>query len=283
VELLTAFDRALSAQREPGALVGSELQEAYRERYRDPQVVEAVTFWGESMRVVLPELVSCELHRYGLIEPGLTRAFIELIEPGMVVYDVGAHLGYHSLLASRLGAVVHAFEPAPATLPLLKHNLGGRAIVEERGVWAAPASLQLKDYGAGHSAVNTFLEPADDELGEPETTHEAELTTIDRYARETGAMPGFIKLDVEGAELQVLRGAAETIAAVSPVMTVEVGDTARDSREVLEHAIASGYDAFEMSPSGIDRHVLRDRYGYDNILLIPRSSDRAGPGSRSVS
>ena len=176
------------ARRSDG-LIGSPLRDLYAERYVMPTEATATTFWGEPMQVVLPELVSCELHRYGVIEPGLTALFLDVVSPGTVVYDVGAHHGYYSMLAAELGARVHTFEPSRAALPLLKANLEDRAVVWSIGVWSSEGTLPLKDFGPTHSALNSFLSAKGEEVGDPKVTYAASVTTIDRHVERTGDCP----------------------------------------------------------------------------------------------
>ena len=264
-----AFGRAVAAERRGRVPLRRRLRIGLA-RLR-PTVVSAATFWGDEMDVVLPELVSCEIYRYGIIEPGLSRAFLDLVEPGAVVYDVGAHLGYYSLLAARLGADVHAFEPAPETLSLLRRNAGARVTIAPQGVWESAGSLELKDFGARHSAVNTFLFSKDETLSDPARTHTVEVTTIDDYVSDSGEVPDVIKIDAEGAELEVLRGARRTIERHRPIITIEVGDSGGppQSRKVLDHAAALGYEPFDMSPEGRTPHILKETYDYGNVLLLP--------------
>ncbi len=253
-----------------GKPIGTPLQILYSQTYPRPVCTVATTFWGAEMQIVLPELVSCEIHRHGVIEPGLTALFIEAIDDGTVVYDVGAHLGYYSLLASSLGAKVHAFEPSKATLPMLRSNVGNDVTISATGLWSAETTLPFNDYGDRHSAVSTFLAPKDEEVGDPEAVYAVALTTIDRYAERTGAVPHLIKIDAEGAELEVLRGAARTIASAKPLITIEVGDAGQTdtSRQAIDFAAGLGYAPYEMTAAGTLPHAVRNTYSYGNILLV---------------
>lgn len=223
------------------------------------------------MQIVLPELVSCEIYQHGAIEPAVSALFIEVVERGTVVYDVGAHLGYYSVLAAALGGSVHAFEPSKGTLPVLETNVQGIATLIPKAVWKEQTVLQLKDFGARHSAINTFLSPRDEALGDPEATYAVETTTVDHYVEESGQLPRLIKIDAEGAELQVLQGAAATIESARPLITVEVGDTAQDrtSRSALEFALELGYTPYELHDQGVRPHTPQQFYEYGNLLLVP--------------
>ncbi|MFN2587659.1 MAG: FkbM family methyltransferase [Actinomycetota bacterium] len=266
-----------SLERRGGSPVGTPLRDLYARDNPAARPVETRTFWGAEMQVVLPELVSCEIHAYGLIEPALSAFFIEAIDSGTTVYDVGAHLGYYSLLAAALGGDVHAFEPSRDTVEILEANVVGAATVVPAAAWSGDGTLRLKDFGAAHSAVNTFLSSKDEDLVAPEVEYDVRALTLDGYARTTGTVPQLIKIDAEGAELQVLQGARETVRAVSPVISIEVGDTSRErtSRRAIDLAIDLGYVPYDLTGEGLRRHDLRDVYGHGNVLLVPAGAPRA--------
>jgi predicted methyltransferase len=80
------------------------------------------------MEVQLPESMSEQLVRFGLIEPDVTAYLLALLRFGDSFIDVGAHYGYHSLLAAQLvgpRGYVHAFEPTPSTRQVLMTNTTG--------------------------------------------------------------------------------------------------------------------------------------------------------------
>lgn len=263
-----AFDEAFG--RYSNGAVGTPLQEDYRLEWPEPKVVSAETFWGQPIDVTLPELVSCEIHRYGLIEPSLTALFIDRVTPASVFFDVGAHLGYYSMLATHLGAEVHAFEPSKATLATLRKNLGKHVHLIAKGAWRSEGMLELKDFGSEHSAVNTFVSSRDEDLEEPDTSYPVSVTSIDRHVAETGAVPDLIKIDAEGAELEVLRGATTTLMEARPMVTIEVGDTEtkKHSRAAIEYAQDLGYSPFDVGIEELRPHTIRENYGYGNIVLI---------------
>ncbi|MDQ4024723.1 MAG: FkbM family methyltransferase [Actinomycetota bacterium] len=266
------FRTALARRR--GALVGTPLRDVYTGSYGEATVAQATTFWGARMQVVLPELVSCEIHAHGLIEPALTALLIEVANERSVVYDVGAHIGYYSVLARARGATVHAFEPSRDTLEVLLDNVPDDVVVAGMGLWSEETSLRFQDFGPRHSAVNTFLSPKDENLAEPELTYDVGVTTIDRYVERTGDVPTIVKIDAEGAELQVLQGGETTIRKTQPLITLEVGDTSssRTSRGAVELALELGYVAYELTGGGLHPHVLGDAYGYGNLVMVPRSA-----------
>ena len=119
-------------------------------------------FTGQRLRVVLPEIVGTQLYRQGFIEPSVSRVLIEHLRPGGVFFDVGAQYGYHSLLAAALvgpGGTVVAFEPGRGAFRLLAQNVTGvpGVITEAMALSIRSGTLEMRDFGPGHSALNTVL------------------------------------------------------------------------------------------------------------------------------
>ena len=130
------------------------------------------------------------------------------VQPGAVVLDVGAHLGYYTRIFSQLvgeSGVVFAFEPCPENYPILKHNLSAasfhnvkiinKAVSEQNG----SASLFISSGHSMHSLNAGF----EDEQGKVDV----ETIALDSFFAENNIdNVDFIKIDVEGAEPLVLRG-----------------------------------------------------------------------------
>jgi FkbM family methyltransferase len=142
-----------------------------------------------------------------------TRLFRELLKPGMVVVDVGANIGYFSLLASTLvgpNGRVHAFEPDPVNCGLLRKNVRMNHTSNIKVVQAAlssndePIHLFLNSDNKGDHRIW-------EQSGESRTKITVTATTLDQYLKETATVPNFIKIDVQGAEGYVIEGMADTI------------------------------------------------------------------------
>lgn len=237
--------------------------------------VVAPLFFGPEMTVVLPEIVSIELYRHGMFEPALTEMVARLLRPGDLFYDVGAHLGYYSILASEIvgpaGAVV-SFEPTPRTRALLTRNLAGyaQAQVRPEAAWFEPAELAFNDYGWRMSAYNSF---SNGRLAETAQPLKVRARPLDAVIADAGRAPDLIKIDAEAAELYVLQGLAETMREAAPYITVETGDFtagAPTTREVIEYAAELGYRPYELCSAGFVPHVPQAHYGYSNLLLAKR-------------
>ncbi|HEY7003498.1 MAG TPA: FkbM family methyltransferase [Gaiellaceae bacterium] len=147
-----------------------------------------------------------------------------LLRPGDFVVDVGANLGWFTLLmaaAVEPGGEVWAVEPMPPILPALRRNLALNESLDVRpfevalGAGTGVAEIHVfSGLPHGHASTST-LDRSD------YTAHEVELTTLDLLL--DGRVPAFVKLDVEGSELAVLRGSAATCAAeCPPIWMIEV-------------------------------------------------------------
>jgi FkbM family methyltransferase len=154
----------------------------------------------------------------GKFEADKVRALQQLLKPGMTFVDVGANKGDFTLLAAKMmgdrGRII-AFEPVPDNLHWLRKSIalnGYRSIeVVEIALSdsAGRALIHLGPFSGWHSLLDT-------EGGTGETI-EVETQTLDAFLEERGASADVIKIDVEGAELQVLKGAERTLAAGRPL------------------------------------------------------------------
>jgi len=234
------------------------------------------------MTVVLPEPVSRWILKYGFYEEALTSMVLAHLRPGDTFCDVGSHFGYFSLLAHRIvgeRGEVHSFEPTPSTFRILEENVGQKRAVRLNNVavFSDTCRLELTDYGTEFSAFNTVYggRLPEEELSSLEgVACEVNAVSLDRYVEDNGVVPTFVKVDAEGAEYEILTGMRQTIRAFRPTVSVEVGDMGvagvRLSRDVILGLMEEGYAALEYSDGAIREHRVRDRYEYDNILLVPK-------------
>jgi hypothetical protein len=129
-------------------------------------------------------------------EPITTRTFIEQIEPGDVVWDMGSQYGYFSQLAAELTGdptLVHTFEMSPYKCVRIQ---------------------RISDHRYGEDGLNVVEARVSD--------HESATdVTGDAYANQT-APPDFVKIDIEGAEVPGIRGLRETIEEHAPTLIVEM-------------------------------------------------------------
>lgn len=203
----------------------------------------------------------------GTYERHVVRAMRTLVRPGDVVYDVGAHVGYISLVLSRLvrrqGLVV-AFEPDIANGVLLEWNLRQNSTSNYRIVHAAvaatPGQVSFASFSK-YSAVGHILRP--------ETPGDADVVTVQAVSLDSVAFgtgeppPSFVKIDIEGGELEALTGASRLLAEYRPAVLVEVrsGDLWRDVAAFMR---GSGYTV-----EVLKGEPALEAQGYGEVLCRP--------------
>jgi FkbM family methyltransferase len=251
--------------------------------------VSARTFFGEEMRVVLPEESACQLWYYGFIEEDVTAFLLTYVREGMTVIDVGAHSGYFTLLASALvqpSGWVHAFEPARRTCARLRHNTRRHrnVTVQQQALWSSRTTRPFHEYGERYSTLNSVSNHRlIQEIGRVrQRSYDVECLSLDEYCTAAGIAPDFIKIDAETAEPQILRGSVHTLVRHRPIIAIEVwDDPARHSRDDITFLLNHGYEAFEYHMGAILPHHLRDGYEYTNLLFShPSAAKVLGRGPR---
>jgi FkbM family methyltransferase len=138
-----------------------------------------------------------------------------LIAPGSVVYDVGAHVGFYTLLFSELvgpaGRVV-AFEPNPRNVAYLKRHLKINDTTNAHVVEAAASDS---------TGIATFADDGVSFTGRLSSQGSLNVPTVtlDEFVqRENAPQPDYIKIDVEGAEYRVLHGADKLLGSAHPTI-----------------------------------------------------------------
>ena len=171
----------------------------------------------------------------------------QFVRPGDTVVDVGGNHGLYTYHLSRLvgpTGCVHTFEPMPPNLRILQHTIkrtslnnvllhpqacGDRA---DRQMFCMPLDHDIPQLGSAHQGSNGL-------------TFECEIVRLDDVI---GGRVSFLKIDVEGAELFVLRGAQRLLRDSRPVVQFEAaGETSHygyEEREVFEFLGTFGYCFF---------------------------------------
>lgn len=227
------------------------------------RVLVGRTSGGSPMALSMRDHQHRAIYFYGEHEPEITALFRRLVTQGSIVFDVGANVGYFSILSCELGATVHAFEPNPSIRALLTRSV--RLGTGEIKVVAAACSdhegtmpLYLSD--PGNTGMSSLNKPTEKHV-------EVDVITLDAYTRRTQAYPALIKIDVEGHEYEVLSGAKSLIETARPIVMAETGTV-----QTIE--LMSSYDY-------VPRRILRDGStvahngqlqlagGYENICFVP--------------
>jgi FkbM family methyltransferase len=156
------------------------------------------------------------------------------VRAGDTVLDCGANVGVFTRKALSQGAgLVVAIEPAPENVNCLRKTFeeeirAGRVIVYPKGVWDHDCELVLRTYDYQSGGDSVALKFPHSHAGPT-----VQLTTIDNLTSELKLQRAdFIKMDIEGAERQALRGAKQTVARFRPRMAISLEHTPTDAEEI---------------------------------------------------
>ena len=159
---------------------------------------------------------------------------VRYVKPGTVAYDLGANYGMHTLLLARLvgpAGRVYAFEPNPEICAALEEQLALNGFTMVQVIPKAVCD-QAGDawFDSGGSATGHLVSAtATTSATISATTYRVETISLDEFVLERkNPPPGFIKIDIEGAESAALRGAREMIARYRPVLLIELHNPAED-------------------------------------------------------
>jgi len=201
----------------------------------------------------------------GTYEPELADAAREFIRPGMIVYDVGANIGYVSLLlahAARPDGKVFAFEALPANIERIRRNielngLENRISLIPRAVADKGGELTFyvhESVGMGKVAGSA---------GRPQEQYQAEITvkalSLDEFVYQQGnPAPDVVKMDIEGGEVLALPGMKRILAEHQPLLLLELHgpESEEVAWKILKdagyslHQMTGGYPPIE-SPEGL--------------------------------
>jgi FkbM family methyltransferase len=194
------------------------------DRYRLPDRACVLNVQGFDLEVISPRRnrIGEALYCHGVWEQAVTDAIKETAKAGMTVLDVGADIGYYTVLLARLAGSgpVFAFEPIPKARDILHRNIERNAL---KNVAVSPFAL-------GSAAASAWLEQPFEKsrlnLNGAKTASGDVAVEIRRFDELAGTLGiqhvHFLKIDVEGAEHQVLMGMAHTIERDHPTCIIEV-------------------------------------------------------------
>lgn len=171
---------------------------------------------GLKMRCDVNKFIQRELFLFGSYEADDCRTWVHWARGAMTVFDVGANVGLYSLLAAHtsLRASIHAFEPTPVLSSAFDENIrlnGFENIINNRLAVGDRCGEVFLNFCSGSDASNEGMNFVTKEKLQ-ENNVIAESVTIDQYCHKNDiTRVDLMKLDVEGGEYAVLRGAAEML------------------------------------------------------------------------
>jgi len=213
----------------------------------------------------------------GYWEMWLTEVIAERVKPGMVVADIGANLGYYTVLMADLVGVagkVHAFEPNPRMVERMCMSLEvnglGRQVEVHNIALGEDENQRLMFVVPPHEPKNAYITPYGGTLPEGGTSLHAQRLDSSTAWREIE----FAKIDVEGAEQLVWAGARGLLenGKLKTVILEFAGARYTDPSGFLEQVLAPGFSLSYIDPvlgiSEISRQEVLDHDPFEDILLL---------------
>jgi FkbM family methyltransferase len=206
--------------------------------------------------------------RNGLIEETETKLVVDILnklsaKTGQLnFYDVGANSGYYGILAAYLGkgnTKTFSFEPLEEYVALIKetvrlNGLENQVMVLDTALGAKEEKLSIEVAGSGSSLVPGFL-------GEKTNNPHREITVSqldEQVTKNHLPLPHFIKIDVEGFELEVLKGGHKTISESLPILFIEVASSLnRTGGKYVNNQANQVFDL--LGELGYNAHIVKDK------------------------
>lgn len=237
-----------------------------RRRFRVPETgTPIVTFaGGVRLRLDLRESLQRDFY-FGLSDQRELRLVTDRLRAGGDFVDVGAHVGMYTVRAAielRGRGRVLSFEPNPSARAQLVENLelnGCTNVVVVAAAVADGVGEAMLHVPASPDPSFSSLERGRFREGEPLVVP---VTTVDAAVAEHGLSPAVVKIDVEGGEVAVVRGMAETLSSARPTVLVEVSE--KSASEVRQ--LCAGYRGFRV---GRRLEPLETGRGLFNALFVP--------------
>tara|TARA_Y100000310_G_C20697331_1_gene826646 strand:- start:4744 stop:5490 length:747 start_codon:yes stop_codon:yes gene_type:complete len=238
--------------------------------------VEYSTEDNHSKHYFFPRYTNGVIH-----EPTVTRELVKNLKQSRVFVDVGTHLGYFTCLAGKIlqNGTVDAFEVEKHAFSLLKKNLElnqlknvnvyNVAVTDKNGTIKIPS----------RSKPSPFFSIA--ESGKDTEFIEMDAIALDDFYTEKDYKPDVLKIDVEGAEMQVLQGMKSLLETRDLVLFIELHGNVlpnfgSSSKEVINYLIDKGYMIYEIenphdpNPSQPHKIAKDTQIDYNTVLYVTK-------------
>jgi len=217
---------------------------------------------GINYELDLTEVIDSAIYFNQSREPHTSNALKRLCKPGMMVFDIGANVGSHTLPIAKSveeSGRVYAFEPVPWALEKLKRNL---TLNHFSNVSIQPIALsdyidENAEFSLRASFKTTSEKPVNDDGSLNDNWWSAcervkvRVETLDNFVvREKIANLDVIKLDVDGFEVKVLKGGHQTLQNLKPIILMELAPSWLKAKgdsvdELLSYLINCGYSFYD--------------------------------------
>ncbi len=181
---------------------------------------------------------------FGRWEPESHKIFVKMIKPGQTIFDLGANNGIHSLLFSKLvgdTGKVFAFEPLADNISEIEKNC---ALNKIKNIKIVPLAVSDKDGSTSFYLGNLDKQGSIVGIGSQSGKKiDVQLTTLKTFIEKEKVKPDFLKIDIEGAESNALKGFGDLIVDIKPVFFIELHTPEQDKKvgEILQQYNYAAY------------------------------------------
>lgn len=232
--------------------------------------LEARTRFGARMRVRFPDTIQSYVYFFGIWEPSITAYLTRALAPGDIFIDVGANVGYDTLLASHLvgpTGTVHAIEASPHVYGLLIENLAlnecTNVTPHRVAVCAAPCSVPVYLHDPCNLGGTTIVPAVARRRAVTLETTVSGLPLSAIIPEATILSARLIKIDVEGAEWPVVQGFAELLPRLAPFTELLIEISAEG---LADHGITIPEFLNHFRRAGFSPYAIANRYTVDLYL-----------------
>ncbi|MGH9740601.1 MAG: FkbM family methyltransferase [Candidatus Acidiferrales bacterium] len=214
----------------------------------------------------------------GCYETHVQRTLKHMLEPGDVFLDIGAHIGYHAVLAAVLvgdrGKVI-AFEADPGNFLRLQENFGPFrwACAVNKAIWQVTGNIGFeRSSQPAESGWGTLTDVRDLNTGDHRVV---EAISLDDWFLESKLKVSVMKVDAEGSEVGILRGAHKFLRTNRPVIIIEANDVVlrqaqTSALELAEILRGDSFEIFEFNGKLLDKLGAGRAPKRNELLALPR-------------
>lgn len=196
----------------------------------------------------------------GTYETDKTEAFQRCVHAGDIVYDVGGHVGYYSVLSSKLTGPrgsVFVFEPRPLNLSYIRHHIKINAIKNINLFDVAVSNI------SGDAGFESRTGTGTGHLSSEGNLHVKTVVLDEFVFEESHPLPDFLKIDIEGGEINALNGAQKLLTKARPKLLIATHGK-KENSFVLDLLEQYKYEYEILNPDAIK--------GDTEILALPMNS-----------
>lgn len=211
----------------------------------------------------------------GFYESEVSDMMVRMLEPTDTFIDCGAHIGWFTIIGAELCNRVYSFEAEKGNYECLlgNINLNGlknvKAFNNAVGDECKEVDLYVNlDNDGGHALWDVANHPFNKKTKEKKTLQKVEMVTLDSCIDEPVKL---IKIDTEGCELMVVKGAENLIKKYSPMIILEMNDSAfiemgYTKKELIEYLEQLGYEGFDLKTGGLMENMSK-KYAENAVFV----------------